>query len=135
MKKLVSAIACFAICFSIHAQTQQEGGKVRIVKTGDEAKVAPVEHKVVGKTTTEAPKSHVNCPHATTCPKAQAAASSQGEEKKPCCAKHQANKADADAKTEQKAGCNHQQNADQKAKCNHNSAEKTACPKKQGEKK
>jgi len=125
MKKLVSSAACLLICFSIHAQTQT--GKVSITRqAGDETQVESNEAKPVpvqqsteqkaGETKADPANPHAACPKAATCPKAQAAQaeSNQGEAKKPCCAKHQAANPDADAKTEQKAGCNHQ-NADQKA--------------------
>ena len=141
MKKLVNLIACFLICFSVQAQTQsgktqnvQGGDKPQVTRTGD-AKDAThncADHKG-GEKAVEATNPHSACPKAATCPKAQAA-SNQDAEQKPCCAKHQENKTDADAKTEQKAGCNHQ-SADQKAKCNHNSDANSSCPKKTEEKK
>ena len=135
MKKLVSAMACFLVCFSIQAQTQQQSTNVQ--PENGRAKIVPVsqpaEQKAVEKVSPEAPKTHANCPHAATCPKAQAAANSQGEEKKPCAKQHE-NQSDAGAKTEPKAGCNHQ-NADHKAKCNHHSDEQPPCHKKQEEKK
>jgi len=141
MKKLVSAIACFSICFAIQAQTQldkpQDGnGKAGIVKTGDATQTQGQQSYELKDAKTEvAPQT--TCPKAATCQKTcqktQAdaqAAGNQGEVKKPCCAKHQATQAaDAEAKTEQKAGCNHQ-NADQKAKCNHGSEQKSTCPQK-----
>jgi cytoskeletal protein RodZ len=143
MKKLVSVMACIFICFAIQAQTQQSGkttDKTQVEKSGEtKATPAPThqceQHKAVEKTAPEATKAHV-CPHTgTTCPKAQAAAANSQGEAKPCCAKHQEAKAD-EAKTEQKTGCQHQQqNADQKAKCNHGTEDKSTCPKKKEEEK
>ena len=146
MKKLVSSIVCLVICFSIQAQTQT--GKVTITPVGNgerqversaEPRIAPApvtpahqceQHKAVEQKNDAVATPHA-CPKAATCPKATG---NQGETK-PCCAKHQGTQPDA-AKTEQKAGCNHQ-HAEQKAGCNHNhgSSEKNASPKKKGTKK
>jgi len=141
MKKLVSSIACLMICFSIHAQTQT--GKVSItpvstekqVEKSSEQKATPApathqceQHKAAEQKAEPAATPHA-CPKAATCPKAQAAAAGNQGEAKPCCAKHQGTQSEA-AKTEQKAGCNHNhQNADQKAGCNHhqNANQKAGC--------
>ena len=146
MKKLVSTAVCLLIGLSIHAQTQsgtqpQKTDRTQVERTS-EAKPAHQcdQHKAVQPAAAEAvaPKPHV-CPHAASCPKAQAAAAAennQGEAKKPaCCAKHQGEQS-SDVKPEQKTGCNHQ-NAEQKAGCNHNhgTADKTASPQKKGKKK
>ena len=138
MKKLVSAIACFSICFSIHAQTQSnktqtapQNGKVQVEKSS-EAKTVPThqctEHKAVERSATEAPKAQTACPHAATCPKAQAACN-QGDAKPPCCAKHQESQSNGGAKTDPKAG-SVPQNADPKAKGNQGSDNKSSSPQK-----
>ena len=143
MKKLVSAMACFMICFSVQGQIQIENGETR-QQNANENRSAGVrivsvpqsgEQKAVEVREEAVPHQHkTDCPKAATCPKAQAAAANgQGEAKKPCCAKHQETQADADAKTAPKTGCNHQHNADHK--CNHGSCNQPASPKKTEEKK
>ena len=135
MKKLLSVIACFSICLSIQAQIQIENGETR-QQNADEHRSAGVRIVPVQQTTEQkavevkkeeaVPHQHkADCPKAATCPKAAAAANGQDDAKKPCCAKHQENKADADAT---KTGCSHQQSTDHK--CNHGSGEKPACQKK-----
>lgn len=136
MKKLVSAMACFMICFSVQGQIQIENGETR-QQNANENRSAGVrivsvpqsgEQKAVeAKREQAVPHQHkTDCPKAATCPKA--AANAQGEAPKPCCAKHQESRTAADAKTAPKTGCNHQHNADHK--CNHGSGNQPASPKK-----
>jgi len=147
MKKLLSAIACFSICFAIQAQTQLSKPQDGNSGTQKKMQTQTQQSQELKNAKTEAVAPQTTCPKAATCPKQ--AASNQADAVKPaccakhqatqaeaakpaCCAKHQATQADGETKPEPKAGCNHQ-SADQKAKCNHGSDEKSTCPKKKEE--